>query len=99
MISEEELLKEIERCKRDPITHTSIDKLASLYIVHDHLWGNPEPNQAEMHSKKKMSGNSEFLGAINRIEEAEAWAIMDELMSVLRVSNPRLYDAVMFKIS
>lgn len=99
MISEEELLREIEQCKRDPITRTSIDKLASLYIVHDHLWGTSEPNQAGMHSKKQISGNSEFLGAINRIEESEAWAIMDELMSVLRVSNPRLYDAVMFKIS
>ena len=41
---------------------------------------------------------SEFAEAINGMETDKAWALMDELMKTLKIINPRLYNAVMWRI-
>lgn len=42
--------------------------------------------------------DTEFSQAIDGRREGEIWPIMDELMSVLQATNPRLYAGVMRKI-
>lgn len=96
MISSEELLREIERCQREPVTYTAIGKLADLYTVYDHLHGISEPNHNDRISEKiRISGDTNFLKAVVNMDENIAWNIMNELMTVLKISNPRLYEGVM----
>ncbi len=99
MISEHELLEEIEKCKLDPVTFRCIEKMASLYTVYDHLYGNPEPNyNGRIAERIYTSGDTEFLKTVNRADTDKVWSIMDELMSVLKISHPRLYESVMLKL-
>lgn len=102
MVSEKDLLDAIEQCERDPITYQNIEKLANLYTVHDYLYGqrgysySPEPQQVE--ATIGVYGDSEFLRAIRGKKSTEAWAVMDELMEVLRLTNQRLYNGVIGKL-
>lgn len=43
-------------------------------------------------------GNSDFLQAVSGKSAVEAWAIMDDLMDTLGVTNPRAYEGVMREI-
>lgn len=42
--------------------------------------------------------NSEFLQAVNGKDSERVWAVMDDLMDTIRVTEPRAYDSVMRKI-
>ena len=95
MITEHELLEEIEKCQRDPVTYTGISKLADLYTVYDHMYGIPEPNYSGMNAERmKIIGDTEFLKIVDRTNVDKVWNVMDELMSVLKISNPNLYEGV-----
>lgn len=100
MITERELLEEIEKCQRDPVTYTSIGKLADLYTVQDHLFERVQPDPYPRQAEKviRSSGDSEFLRTVDGMDSEKVFAVMDELMGVLEVSNPRLYDGVMRKL-
>ena len=99
MISEHELLEEIEKQQSGPVTYTSIAKLADLYTVRDHLYERPMPNHSGRTADKiEISGDSEFLKVAQSADANLVWGVLDELMSVLKVSNPRLYDGVMQKL-
>lgn len=45
-----------------------------------------------------ISGESEFLQAVNGRDSVAVWAIMDDLMDTVRVTAPRAYDSVMRRI-
>lgn len=45
-----------------------------------------------------VSGESEFLQAVNGRDSAQVWAIMDDLMDTVRVTAPRAYKSVMVRI-
>ena len=47
--------------------------------------------------KVSYSSDTEFSRAIFGMDSDSAWEIMDELMSVLEATNPRLYNGVMRK--
>ena len=46
-----------------------------------------------------LYGDSDFLHAVSGKDHAAAWSIMDELMEILRVVNPRAYESVLRKIN
>ena len=46
----------------------------------------------------KYNSDTEFSWAISGKDPDDVWPIMDELMSVLQVTQPRLYDGVMRKL-
>ena len=52
MITEREVLNAIDECMKDPITGNKRAVLADLFIIHDHLFGEPmkatEPPQMQM---------------------------------------------------
>ena len=45
-----------------------------------------------------IDSDSEFAEAINGMDTEKAWALMDELMKILKPMTPRIYDAVMRRI-
>lgn len=99
MITREDLLLEIKQCQRDPVTVPSIEKLACMYIVYDHLYGESEASEKALPEKTvDIDGESDFARRIRGRKSEDVWKVMDELMEVLRVTNERLYDQVLRKI-
>lgn len=99
MITREDLLREIKQCQRDPVTVPSIEKLACMYIVYDHLYGDTElRGESSPERIVDIDGDSDFARRIKGRKSADVWKVMDELMEVLRVTNERLYDQVLRKI-
>lgn len=113
MITEKDIQEAIAECQgvRNPNASTCI-KLAAFYILQDHLFPpkdeqteNPAPvysyapppeNQAE--TTIDYYSDTEFSDAVGGRPVAEIMPIIDELMSVLQATNPRLYAGVMRKI-
>lgn len=101
MISQKELLKAIEEHERSVNSLQGCEKLSALYTVYDHLYGQPI-EYANIHTETEniieVSGDNEFLQAVNGKEASKMWEIMSELMESVRLIQPKLYDAVMQKI-
>ena len=108
MITEQDLQAAIAECEgaRNPNANTCL-KLASYYVIQDRLFGRNEKEQvysfAESPEKPvdnaiKYSSDTEFSRAIYGLYEDDVWPVIDELMSVLQATNPRLYDGVMRRI-
>lgn len=99
MIWERELLEEIEKCQQDPVTFRCIEKLASLYTVYDHMYGISEPNYSGKNADRVYtSGDTEFLKLVDRTNIDKVWRVMDELMTVLKISYPKLYEGVIQRL-
>lgn len=106
MITEKDLQEAIAECEgqRNPNANTCI-KLAAFYTIREHMFGKVEPRQEEQYSFSAQSdavayeSDSEFAKAIQGKDSAEAWALMDELMSTLQIVQPRLYDSVIRKLT
>lgn len=81
--------------------------LAALYTCRNEMTGQPTSNHgiatysemaAPVIDTLGRYGDSEFLQAVEGLDPAAAWAVMDEHMNTLRVVNPRVYDGVMRKL-
>ena len=104
MISDRDLEQAIAECvgERNPDVNTCL-KLASFYIIRDHLY--PEPKEdfsfappAVSESYVDYKGKSEFMQVVEGRPASEVWAIIDELMDTLAIIYPRLYEGVMRKL-
>lgn len=113
MITEQDLQEAIAEClgQRDPNANTCI-KLAAFYTIRKELFGEPDPpvlepfpvysraaepvEQAETYVD--YNSDNEFARAINGMDAHRAWSIIDELVDVVRVVNPRLYNGLMKKV-
>lgn len=89
-------------------TMQRVEKLAALYIVRNQHQTSenrqsekPQPVQyyadAAPPARADVSG-SEFLDAVSKTDLEQALKIIDELMSVLSVTNPKAYRNVMRKL-
>lgn len=94
MINPEELDKEILMLEKKDTTYANCERLAWLYIVRDHITGQMQKQSVSL----DVSGDSEFLKAVNKKDSVEVFSIIDELMETISVLNPRLYSAVIQKI-
>ena len=94
MLNIDEINKTILDLEQHDTTYTVCEKLSWLYIVRDHLTGQQQKQPMPL----DISGDSEFLQAVNGKDSKKAWHIMDELMDTLKVVNTRAYDGVMRKI-
>lgn len=94
MINPEEIDREILMLEKKDTTYANCERLAWLYIVRDHITG----QQAAQPAPLDISGESEFLQAVNGRDSVAVWAIMDDLMDTVRVTAPRAYDNVMRRI-
>ena len=78
------------------ITYVSAQRLASLYIIRNNVSLERSPDSVASGSEYVFTqGESEFMQAINGRKASDVYAVMDELMTLLYVTNKPLYDKVM----
>lgn len=95
MISRRELLQSISECESsDRVTYQTIGRLANLYTIYDHLYGTPTVEKPIAETFVDVSGESEFLQLVNGKDSAKVWPLVDELVSCIQVTQPRLYELV-----
>lgn len=103
MITERELLDAIRECEAEPITASKIGKLADFYTIYNHLFGQPYEsaysyaNQIE--KTISITGDSDFMKAVNGKDAEKVMAIVDELLEAVKVLQPRMYDGVLRRLS
>ena len=111
MITERDLVEAIAECQgeRNPNANTCI-KLAAYYTIKNELFGKTEqlpeiPGYSfatapagQVETTIDHYSDTEFSQVIDGRKAADIWPIMDELMSTLRVVQPRLYAGVMRKL-
>lgn len=108
MITEQDLQEAIAEClgQRNPNANTCI-KLAAYYTIQQNLFPGRDQQTpdysfkaapAEQIETVNLDSDSEFSRAVNDRDVNEVLPIWDELMTTLKIVNPRLYDGVMRKI-
>ena len=95
MISKDELDKTILELEMRDTTFANCAKLADLYTVRDHI---TSQEQKQPHPLN-ISGDSEFLQAVNGKDSQAMWLIMDDLMDTVRITAPRVYNSVMRRVN
>lgn len=100
MFSRRELLDAIAECENNnPSTYPECAKLATFYTLYDHLYPEEkEPSETVKETLVGAYGETEFLQAVDGCDAENAWRTMDELMSTLKVMQPRMYNAILVKI-
>lgn len=96
MFKKNELLDAIDELEQNPATFQNCQKLATFYLLYDHLYGNSRPDLVETRvSVMDNYGDSEFLQLISGADAQKVMTILDELMQTVKVLQPRLYDATL----
>lgn len=99
MIPESELLKAIDELEQKPVTYQDAEKLATFYIVYDHLYKKPKPVVEPIREVTIDRYNgSEFFHAISCKSAKEVWGVMNEVMEMLRTTQPNIYDSVIRRL-
>lgn len=94
MLSIEEVERTILELEKRDTTYATCERLAWLYIVHDHLTQRIAQEKARA---AEMEG-SPFLTACSGAEIAEILRVVNEHMEAVRVIYPKEYSAVIEKI-
>lgn len=107
MITEKELIEAIAECQgtRNPNANTCI-KLASYYTILDHINNEevePYPTYSYASEKEESRtteyySETEFSQLVYNMDVHDVMEVMDELMTTLKVVNPRLYASVIRKL-
>ena len=110
MITEKDLQEAIAECQgvRNPNANTAI-KLAAFLTIQREMFGKPEtmlPSpDAYSYAASPVSndtvryeGDTEFSEVIGGKDVDKVIPVIDELMTVLQATYPRLYDAVIAKL-
>lgn len=105
MITKNDLESAIAECqgKRNPGARDCI-MLAAFYTIRREMFGEtelpsysfaPAPNRNTI----ELNSGSEFARAIDGRDPDEILPVIDELMETLQIIQPRLYNAVLMKLS
>lgn len=95
MLSIEEVDRTILELEKRDTTYATCERLAWLYIVHDHLTQRIVQENARA---EEMDG-SPFLEACSGADIEEIIRVMNEHMEAVKLIYPKEYDAVVKKIS
>lgn len=108
MLDRKEIDIEIARLEYGESSYPAYAKLANLYTIRDRMDRQERapyeaaysaaPAAAEESSVVGDYGDSDFLRTVYGKDQADAWAVMDDLMDTLHTVNPRVYEGVMRKI-
>ena len=107
MITKKDLEAAIAECqgKRNPDANTCI-KLAAFYTIQREMFGEAKQTEqtysydpAPYRNTIDIDSDSEFARVVNGMDQYEFLSVMDELMQTLEIIQPRLYSAVMMKLS
>lgn len=100
-------LREVEEaiCEMEAVPDANFEtcrKLAVFYILRDYMGGTlPFSGYSASdgpQEKIKRHGDTEFLEIVAGRDPVGVWSVLDELMSTLQITNPRLYDGVMRRL-
>lgn len=94
MISKDKLDKTILELEQRDTTYATCERLAWLYIVRDHITGQPVAQPTPL----AVNPSSEFLQAVSGKDSTAVFAVMDDLMDTLRVTAPRAYSGVIRRL-
>lgn len=107
MIDEKEVRTWINRLECEESSWGNYEKLAVLYAIQNRHDSSSIPLTPKMYSSAPSPllaepvgdyGDSDFLRAVSGKAPEKAWAVMDELMDALVVTNERVYNEVMRKV-
>lgn len=97
MLNLDEINKEIAALEaKGETTYAVIQQLAPLYIVRNNLIG-ASAKSADRETSDQTA--TPFMQAVSKCDISKVMVIIDELMSTIQFVNPKLYEAVMRKIS
>ena len=99
MISIEQLSGEIAALEEEKPTHVVMQKLASLYVVRDHMTLDSPINTNLVGIIPPMNEDSEFIMMIEGKSIESVLPIMNELMETIQIVKPQLYNGVIRKIA
>ena len=100
-------LREVEEaiCEMEAVPDATFEtcrKLAVFYILRDYMGGTlPFSGYSAAdgpQEKIERHGDTEFLEIVAGRNPVGVWSVLDELMSTLQITNPRLYDGVMRRL-
>lgn len=99
MFTRTELLDCMEELENSPKTYQNMQKLATMYFLYDHLYGEQIMPVQETVRKEVIDeyGDTEFLQAVAGLDARQVFAVIDETFSVIQTLQPRLYDAALQK--
>lgn len=101
MFSKNELLDAIDELEMSPATYQNAEKLATFYLLYEHLYVKKEPvSRVESVNEVIIGdyGDSEFLQTLIGMKSEKVWMIVDELMDAVKTLQPRLYQATIAKL-
>ena len=102
MIKKADLETAIAEChgKRNPDAHTCI-MLAAFYTIKREMFGDDGYSYAPapVRNTIEIDSESEFARVISGKDQSEVFPVIDELMETLNIIQPRLYNAVMDKLT
>lgn len=101
MFSKSELLDAIDELEMSPATYQNAEKLATFYVLYEHLYVKKEPvSRVESVDEVIIGdyGDSEFLQTVIGMKSENVWMIVDELMDAVKTLQPRLYQATIAKL-
>lgn len=104
MLDLREIEIEIARLEYGESSYPAYQKLANLYTIRNQMHQRADTYDVGYSSALATEsiegyGESEFLQAIAGKDPAAVWAIMDDLMDTLQVTNPRAYAGIMRRIA
>ena len=100
MFSESELRKAIEELEKAPVTYQDAEKLATFYIIYDHLYKKQEPIIEPIREVTIDRYNgSEFLHTISCKKAKMVWQIMNDVMEMLKATDPVIYKSIIIKLT
>lgn len=100
MFSESELLKAIDDLEKTAVTYQDAEKLATFYIVYDHFFKKKAPSVEPIREVTIDRYNgSEFFRTISCKNAKDVWIIVNEVMEMLKGTQPNIYRAVIRRLS
>lgn len=100
MFSEADLLKAIGELEKSSATYQDAEKLATFYVIYDHLYKKPE---IKFETVREVTidryGGSEFMCVISGKRANDVWQIVSEIVETVRIIEPGLYKAVIDRIN
>lgn len=99
MISLEQLSGEIAVLEDEKPTHMTMQKLAALYIVRDHMVLESTPGVTVTAGVvPALDADTEFAHLVSGRDTGEVLKVVSELMDTLQIMMPKLYDGVIQKL-
>lgn len=98
MLNKQELQDAIEYCENNIHDLSDCQKLASLYVIYNQKYRRISETEPILEVIVQEHGDSEFLSAVRGRNASDMWAVMNDLMTTLAETDPRLYEQTLSKL-